>query len=125
MGRTTKLSHLGTAEPRNPNLIPMNPKLGNDDGAHAPEVAAGAPGSAPLFRPRSRMDDDELCSAEYRGHMIDCTADWKRRGIWHCFVRTKSGELVAEYRHEGDDRRAMLEGAARAAELLPNERTEP
>lgn len=67
------------------------------------------------------MDTDDLCCAEYRGHTIDCSADWRRRGVWHCMVRNKAGELVAEHRHEGHDRREMLLESARKAELLPNQ----
>lgn len=76
------------------------------------------PVSASL-RFRRRLDTGDLCSAEYRGHTIDCTRDWRRREIWHCMVRTKAGELVAEYRHEGHDRRGMLEESARKAGLVP------
>lgn len=64
-----------------------------------------------------RLDTPELCSAEYKGHTIDCTAHWRKDGVWNCFVRTKAGELVAEHRHEGHDRRAMLLESARKAGL--------
>jgi hypothetical protein len=66
------------------------------------------------------MDTDELCCAEYKGHTIDCTAHWRRRGQWNCAVRTKAGELVAEHTHNGHDRRGMLLEAARKAGLVPN-----
>lgn len=84
---------------------------------HDPAVTA--------VRFQRRMDTDELCCAEYRGHTIDCTADWRRRGVWHCMVRNKAGELVAEHRREGHDRRGMLLESACKAELLPNNADDP
>lgn len=81
----------------------------------APPALAPAPGSVMRFR--RRVDTDELCSAEYRGHMIDCAAHWRRKGQWNVSVRTKAGELVADMTYHGYDRRAMLEAAAKHAGL--------
>lgn len=75
-----------------------------------------ADGSAVRFY--RRTDTDELCSADCRGHSIDCTVHWRRRDVWLCTVRNKAGEIVAEHRHEGHDRRAMLLESARKAELF-------
>lgn len=73
--------------------------------------------STPRFQ--RLLDEPDLCSARYKGHSIDCTRHWRHRNHWLCSVHNKAGELVADYSYEGHDRRAMLEGAARAAGLLP------
>ncbi len=80
----------------------------------------GSTGGSAQIRFRRRFDTDELCSVEYRGHQIDCTRHWRHRHVWTCTVTNKDGELVAEHRHEGYDRREMLLESARKAELLPN-----
>ena len=92
-----------------------------------PEPSTGAgpncaesTGSAPSPRFSRRDDGDNVCSAMYRGHGIACARHWRHKHVWLCQVVNAAGELVADYRHEGHDRRAMLIGAARAAELLPN-----